>query len=168
MRLLARSFCQVLSEILFETEKTMVSQMADYFECWSCQHCCWLETSQTRILLEFGSAQAFWGLGRLGFSPGNHITSSCEALHSVRLVVSPGLFSFFDFMDGVLWLCRPAKAKTTLSSLLTQMNLGKEGWDSVCRGFMRGRHWQQPVLLNPHPLLSFSLRSSSRCWRKCR
>lgn len=39
----------------------MVLQMADSYECWSCQHCYWLETSQTLILLVCASSQAVWG-----------------------------------------------------------------------------------------------------------
>lgn len=44
----------------------MVLQMADSYECRSCQRCYWLETSQTLILLVRASSQAFWGdLGSL-------------------------------------------------------------------------------------------------------
>lgn len=31
-------------------------------------------------------------LGGLGFSPGNHITSCCEGLHSVELIISQACF----------------------------------------------------------------------------
>lgn len=89
MCLLAVSFCKVLSEIVMETERAVVSQMADNYECGSCQHRCWLETSQTPMLLECGSAQAFWG------GLGSHLTS-CEGLHSVGLIISLGLLDFFD------------------------------------------------------------------------
>lgn len=88
--LLSFSLSWVLSEILLETGKATVSQMAGNCECWSCHMSAPLLTGNIPDTNPAGVWVCPGILGRLGFSPGNHITSPCKGLHSVGLIISPG------------------------------------------------------------------------------
>lgn len=121
--------------------------MADNYECWWCQHCWWLETP---ILLECGSAQAF-GVTWV-FSRGPH-TLLLQGRTLQDRLLTPGLFYFFDWLEcsGSAGLQRQ-KSHYHLSWPKWILSLGKEGRDSVSRGFLRERFPAALPTEHPTPL----------------